>query len=228
MILECRKLTRNFRRQGQEFAAVKDVDLSLEAGEFAVITGPSGCGKSTLFNLLTGLLPPTSGQILLNGEDLSAYRQKDWEQIRAREIAYVLQGHNLLDNLTVLDNICLPRRLAGQEGDLSTRAMSLLKEFGLAKMAEEYPANLSFGERRRVAIARAFTGQAHLVLADEPTSDLDPANARLLMDFFQRRAQEGMTILISSHQLEILTPELSHYRMTRGQLEPVSSDEAFD
>ncbi|MDO5016396.1 MAG: ABC transporter ATP-binding protein [Eubacteriales bacterium] len=223
MILECHNLTRTFRRQGQDFAAVKAVDISLSPGEFAVITGPSGCGKSTLFNLLTGLLSPTSGQILLNGQDLSTYRQKQWEQIRAQEIAYILQGHNLLDNLTVRDNICLPKRLVGLGGDLNSKAHSLLAEFGLAQMAEEYPANLSFGERRRVAIARAFVGQPQLVLADEPTSDLDPVNARLVMDFFQRRAQEGQTILISSHKLEILAPELTHYKMTAGELELVTS-----
>ena len=139
--------------------------------------------------------------------------------MRAQKISYILQGNSLLPNFTVLENICLPHQLGGWQEDLKEKAMELLKEFGLENMAQEYPDNLSGGERRRVAIARAFVHDPILVVADEPTSDLDVENTEIILDYFQRQQQKGKTILISTHDLSCLRPGVTHYTMEKGVLQ---------
>lgn len=218
MIIECQGLSKTFSRQGKEFAAVDQVDFQLARGEFAVVTGQSGSGKSTFFNLLTGILKATRGKIFFAGQELTNSSARAWASLRASKISYVLQGHSLLDNLTVKDNICLPQALTQASYNLEDEAVTLLRDFGLGHMLNEYPGNLSYGERRRVSLIRAFVHQPSLVIADEPTSDLDPANAKLVMDFLAQKAKEGIAILISSHQLDILGPGLSHYEMDQGHL----------
>lgn len=209
-------LTKTFTRQERHFEAVDHVSFTLEAGEMAILTGPSGCGKSTLFHLLCGITRPDSGQILFNGRDVTCLSEKEFAALRAEKISYVLQGDSLLPNFTVLENICLPHQLYAAKDRLEEKAKSLLEQFGLADMAEDLPANLSGGERRRVAIARAIVHDPMLVIADEPTSDLDEENASMIMDVFLAQATAGKAVLISTHDLSRILPGATHYTMKNG------------
>ncbi len=215
-MLTTKKLTKTFDRQSRCFDAVHEVDFSIKAGELCALTGPSGCGKSTFFHLISGITKADSGKILFDGKDLCELSGKEWTQLRATQISYVLQGDSLLLNFSVLENICLPHQLCGSKDELEKRALELLKEFGLEAMAEEYPSNLSGGERRRVALARAVVHEPKLVIADEPTSDLDEENTALIMDHFQRQAESGKAILFSTHDLSCLRPGMTHYKMKKG------------
>ena len=193
----------------------------MKKGTLFVVSGPSGCGKSTFFHLISGLTHADSGEILFEGKDLCKLSAKEWTHLRATQISYVLQGDSLLPNFTVLENICLPHRLCGEYPDLEKQAMQLLEEFGMEAMAQDYPTNLSGGERRRVAVARAVVHQPKLVIADEPTSDLDEENTALIMEHFQRQADSGKAVLISTHDLSCLRPNMVHYKMNKGVMQKV-------
>lgn len=216
MLLETKDLTKIYRRGEKEFRAVDKASISVEKGELAVITGPSGCGKSTLFHLISGITVPDSGLVLFEGDEITGISPQAAARLRAEKISYILQGNSLLANLTVLENICLPHRLYGCGIDVEERAIRLLEEFGLEGMAEEYPGNLSGGERRRAAIVRAFVHEPLLVVADEPTSDLDEENTKIILDYFERKRKAGTAILISTHDLSCLRPGVTHYRMDHG------------
>ena len=220
-MLVTKKLTKTYDRQQTKFDAVHEVDFSLDAGQLCALTGPSVCGKSTFFHLISGLTHADSGEILFEGKDLCKLSAKEWTHLRATQISYVLQGDSLLPNFTVLENICLPHRLCGEYPDLEKQAMQLLEEFGMEAMAQDYPTNLSGGERRRVAVARAVVHQPKLVIADEPTSDLDEENTALIMEHFQRQADSGKAVLISTHDLSCLRPNMVHYKMNKGVMQKV-------
>lgn len=220
-MLKAQELTKTFSRQDRNFEAVNHVDFSINGGEMVVLTGPSGCGKSTFFHLICGITRADSGTILFDREDISNYTDKQWAQLRATKISYILQGDSLLPNFTVLENICLPHQLCGNTANLEARAMELLKEFGLEVMANDYPSNLSGGERRRVAIIRAFVHEPKLVVADEPTSDLDEENTAMIISFFQQQAKQGKAILISTHDLSCFRPGMVRYKMEKGIMKKV-------
>ena len=200
---------------------IKNINLEIEENKITAFIGPSGCGKSTFFHLISGLTHADSGEILFEGKDLCKLSAKEWTHLRATQISYVLQGDSLLPNFTVLENICLPHRLCGEYPDLEKQAMQLLEEFGMEAMAQDYPTNLSGGERRRVAVARAVVHQPKLVIADEPTSDLDEENTALIMEHFQRQADSGKAVLISTHDLSCLRPNMVHYKMNKGVMQKV-------
>ena len=212
------ELTKTFSRQNRCFQAVDHVSFVLKAGETAILTGPSGCGKSTLFHLLCGITRPDGGQIFFDGQEITHWSEQKFAALRAEKLSYVLQGDSLLANFTVLENICVPHLLYAARADLAEKARTLLEQFGLADMAAELPANLSGGERRRVAIARAVVHDPMLVIADEPTSDLDEENAGMIMDFFQAQAAAGKAVLISTHDLSCVRPGTTHYTMQQGTI----------
>lgn len=218
-MLSVNKLTKTFDRQNRHFDAVHEVDFSMKSGDFCVLTGPSGCGKSTFFHLICGITKADSGEVIFDQKDVCKMNEKELAALRAEKISYVLQGDSLLPNFTVLENICLPHRLSCGRTDLEAKAMELLTHFGLEAMANDYPSNLSGGERRRVAIARAFVHDPKLIVADEPTSDLDEENTAMIIDFFQQQAEQGKAILISTHDLSCLRPGMIRYRMNKGCME---------
>ena len=220
MILQTKDLTKTYQRQGQQFDAVSHVTFSMEKGEMVVLTGPSGCGKSTFFHLISGITVPDSGEIIFDGEKITSLTPQQKTTLRASKISYILQGDSLLPNFTVLENICLPHQLSNVTNpeELSTKAMELIQEFGLEKLTNDYPTNLSGGERRRVAIARAFVHNPLMVVADEPTSDLDEENTKIILDYFQKQSSLGKSILISTHELSCLRPGVTHYIMRKGSM----------
>lgn len=204
MFLEIKALCKEYKRGDRLFPAVDHVDLSVCRGDFINIIGRSGSGKSTLLNMLTGLLAPTSGSIELNGSDITALTDKEMCAFRNSRLGYIPQGGGLLSNMTVHDNVRLPFYLSKRQGDASGRASLLLEEVGLASLAGMYPAQLSGGEVRRVLVARSLMNAPDILIADEPTSDLDTGTTQEIMELFSRVNKSGTTLLIVTHELDTL------------------------
>jgi putative ABC transport system ATP-binding protein len=179
--------------------ALDGIDLDVAPGEFLAIVGPSGCGKSTLLHLLAAIDRPTSGQVLVEGRDLAALPESERTLYRRRDVGLVFQFFNLLPHLDVAENVALPRRLDGR-ADAPERARELLARVGLAHRAAAHPYELSGGEMQRVAIARALVTGARLLLADEPTGNLDSRNGEQVLDRLEEvRRERGVTLLLATH-----------------------------
>jgi putative ABC transport system ATP-binding protein len=184
--------------------ALHDVDLIVGPGEFVAVTGPSGCGKSTLLNLIGGLDSPTAGEIRLRGERIDKAGEARRARLRRTEIGFVFQFFNLILNLTVRDNVELPALLAGVPArEARRRTTELLERLGLEDAGERVPGDLSGGQQQRVAIARALVNRPSLLLADEPTGNLDSGAAREVMSVLRERHREGQTIVLVTHDLRI-------------------------
>lgn len=218
MLLEIKGLSRGYQRRGKAFWAVNSVDLSIGQGDFVNIIGCSGSGKSTLLNMAAGLLMPTSGSIRLNGTELYALKDKDISELRNTRLGYIPQGLGTLSTLTVFDNVRLPYFLSRRQGDASGRASFLLDEVGISALVDMLPSQLSGGELRRVLIARALMNEPDILIADEPTSDLDIETTREIMELFARINKNGTTILIVTHELDTLEFGNRVLTMASGQL----------
>jgi putative ABC transport system ATP-binding protein len=203
---------------------LKGIDFTIVRGEFAAIMGASGSGKSTLLGLLAGLDNPTSGSVSLNGTVISNLAEDKLAQLRGRTIGFVFQSYQLIPTLTALENVLLPYELSGSPGDDGlTRARQLLESVGLASRIDHYPVQLSGGEQQRVALARAFILRPPIVLADEPTGNLDTANGSHVLDLLLRlNREEGTTLVLVTHD-----PVLATYASRRITLRDglVISDE---
>jgi putative ABC transport system ATP-binding protein len=185
--------------------ALRGVDAEVAEGEFVAVTGPSGCGKSTMLNLLGGLDRPTAGEISLGGRRVEAFSEAKWAHVRRREIGFVFQFFNLIGNLSVADNVELPGLLAGLSArDARTRREELLTLLGIAEYADSSPTRLSGGQQQRVAIARALINRPRVLLADEPTGNLDSASARDVMALLRSTHDErGQTIVLVTHDARV-------------------------
>ena len=217
-MIRVEKLTREFQRNGKEFDAVHHVSLEIKKGEFVAITGHSGSGKTTLFNMIAGLINPTEGEIYIDGSKITGMGENEKAIFRNQNMGYVLQGQSLLNNFTILDNVCMPAYLSSSATEFRERALELLKRIGLEELANEYPMNLSGGEVRRVAIIRAMINNPKVILADEPTSNLDPENSHKVMQMLREISAAGTTVVLSTHDLEYLSYVDNVYRMERGNL----------
>lgn len=218
MLLEIKGLSKEYQRRGNAFLAVNGVDLSVRQGDFVNIIGRSGSGKSTLLNMVAGLLMPTSGSIRLNGTELYTLKDKEISELRNTRLGYIPQGLGTLSALTVFNNVRLPYFLSKRQGDASGRASFLLDEVGISALADMLPSQLSGGELRRVLIARALMNEPDILIADEPTSDLDIETTREIMELFARINQNGTTILIVTHELDTLEFGNRVLTMVSGQL----------
>jgi putative ABC transport system ATP-binding protein len=189
---------------GATLPVLADVDLEVRAGEMALITGPSGSGKSTLLNLIGLLEPPDAGDIWYGGERVSAARRSAQSRARGRSVGYMFQSFLLLSSLTALDNVLLAGRYVGRADARSRRrALDLLAEVGVAERAEHYPPELSGGEQQRVAFCRAVLNDPPLLLADEPTGNLDDANGAVILASLRARADAGTAVVIVSHRPDV-------------------------
>ncbi|BDF59880.1 ABC transporter ATP-binding protein [Christensenellaceae bacterium] len=223
MLLKCEQVTRKYSRGEKNFfTAVNKADFSIEAGDFVSIIGKSGSGKSTLLNMISGLLRPTSGRILLNDKEFWTEDEKQMAYVRNTSLGYIPQGLSLLANLTALDNVRLPYFLHKREGDGTARAEMLLEKVGLKGRGGSYPSQLSGGEMKRVAIARALMNEPLLLLADEPTADIDEETTREVMELFTEIRAEGSTILMATHELENVAYGNRVFRMSGGNLSEAS------
>ncbi|HEX2063547.1 MAG TPA: ABC transporter ATP-binding protein, partial [Acidimicrobiales bacterium] len=186
--------------EGAPVRALRGAELTIKTGEFVAIMGPSGCGKSTLLNMVAGLDSPDEGEIVLAGEDLVGKDENALARLRRRHIGIVFQFFNLLEGMSVLENVALPAMIAGAKRKAAeTRARDLLDLLGLADKVSAAPGVLSGGQRQRLAIARALANQPTLLLADEPTGALDSAGGAEVMELFRRLHGDGQTILLVTH-----------------------------
>jgi putative ABC transport system ATP-binding protein len=200
-------------------AALADVDLQVAHGDFVAITGPSGCGKSTLLNLLGGLDRPSSGEVRVQGEHLAGANEARRARLRRTEVGFVFQFFNLIANLTVADNVELPALLAGVPGrEARRRAAELLERLGLADTAARVPGDLSGGQQQRVAIARALINRPSVLLADEPTGNLDTAAAREVVAVLRERHGDGQTIVLVTHDMRVASAAQRVVAMRDGRI----------
>jgi putative ABC transport system ATP-binding protein len=202
-MIELTQLTKRYRAGDVETTALDAIDLQIEAGEYVAITGPSGCGKSTLLGLLGLLDAPTSGNYRLQGEEVAGKSPRELAAIRRGRIGFVFQSFNLVDELTVRDNV----QLALRYGDLPEKAQrarvaEVLERLGVAHRAAHHPSQLSGGQQQRVAIARAIAARPALLLADEPTGNLDTAHGQAVMQQLRELNEEGTTLIMVTHSAE--------------------------
>ena len=202
-MLVAQGVTKRFFRKGREeaqwFDAVSGADVLLAPGEFVVLMGRSGGGKSTLLNMLAGLLAPNEGCVQLNGQDLYALSDDELSRLRNEYIGVVPQGQTPLHSLTVVQNVTLPYLMYRADDGVEARAFEPLESLGIRHLADSYPSELSGGEMRRMAIARALVCNPAVVLADEPTSDLDDENTRIVLQKLRDVADAGAAVLVATH-----------------------------
>ena len=203
-MLELRQVSKVYGTGAAEVHALRGVSLDVGPGMMVAVMGPSGSGKSTLLTIAGSLEEPTSGQVLVAGQDLAAMSRNDRARLRRQSIGYVFQDFNLLPGLTAAENVALPLELDGvgarKAGEAGLRALDAL---GLAERASSYPDQLSGGERQRVAIARAVVGDRHLLLADEPSGALDSANAEAVMRMIRTACQRGVAAVVVTHDAQL-------------------------
>ena len=218
--VELSRVVKSYREGESERVVLRAVDLSVTAGEIVVLLGRSGSGKSTLLNLVSGIDRPTSGTVRVEGEDVAALSETARTRLRRRRIGFIFQFYNLIPTLTVEENLRLPLELNGVDGAAGrTRALDLLGEVGLADRAASFPDRLSGGEQQRVAVARALVHEPALVLADEPTGNLDAESARQVLALLAGLARrEGKTVIAASHSDEVAARADRVFTLADGRL----------
>ena len=200
-MLEARQLTKEYQSGDHRIAVLRDVSFSIPNGAFVAIVGPSGSGKTTLLGLLAGLDVPTSGSVLMDGDDLGRLSEDKRAQLRGAKVGFVFQSFQLIPTLTALENVQVPLELRGDEG-APARARELLTRVGLGDRAHHFPNQLSGGEQQRVAIARAFSNAPRLLFADEPTGNLDSETGARIVELLETLNREsGTTIVLVTHDL---------------------------
>jgi putative ABC transport system ATP-binding protein len=213
------KLAKTFESRGVTLQALRDVDLEVYEGEFVALMGPSGCGKSTLLQLIAGLDRPTSGEVALHGERIDGLSEGRRAVLRRTQIGFVFQFFNLIGNLTVADNVELPALLAGiSPGEARRRRERLLDELGISGKAESVPSQLAGGEQQRVAIARALINRPALLLADEPTGNLNSEGTTDVLELLRSYHAQGQTILLVSHDARVASAADRVLYMRDGQI----------
>jgi len=200
-LIQVRGLTKSIDTGTHRVDILKGIDLEIPKGQFAAIMGPSGSGKSTLLGLLAGLDYPTSGQVILDGEDITRLGEDAMAVLRGRKIGFVFQSYHLIPTLTAEENVLLPMELAGRDLGGRERARELLSRVGLKGRFDHYPVQLSGGEQQRVALARAFALRPPILLADEPTGNLDSATGRVVLELIlSLNREQGTTMVLVTHE----------------------------
>ena len=219
-MLEAKALAKTYRApSGGVIEVLRSVDLTVRAGELAAVVGPSGCGKSTLLNVLGLLEEPDSGDLRLGGESVASLGRLARSRARGRLLGFVFQSFLLLPSLTARENVLLAARYVGCErGAARRRADELLNALGVAERRDHYPAQLSGGEQQRVAFCRAVLNDPPILLADEPTGNLDDANGRVILEALQARARAGAAVLVVTHRDDVVRAADSVWAMRDGTL----------
>ncbi len=199
---------------------LRGVSLAVDAGDAVLVYGPNGSGKTTLLSILGGLDTPTRGSVILGGREIARLKESELSRVRLREVGFVFQTHNLIDDLTVEENVALPLRLARKPSD--RRVAELLAAFDLERLATRRPKEISVGEAQRVAVARALANGPKLVLADEPTAALDAKGATAVIDAFDvARTSFRAALIVATHDADVAGIAATKYRLDAGSLSPV-------
>jgi putative ABC transport system ATP-binding protein len=216
-IIEARGLVRMFPTDGVNVEALRGVELSVAEGEFVAIMGPSGCGKSTLLHILGGLDRPTRGEVYLKGKRVDGLSEGRWAKLRRKEVGFVFQFFNLINNLSAADNVELAALLSGTPlRQAMSRRMALFAALGLEDVASKVPSRLSGGQQQRVALARALINRPAVLLADEPTGNLDSQSTREVLDLLRQHRTGGQTILLVTHDARVASAADRIIRMRDG------------
>ncbi|APS38786.1 ABC transporter ATP-binding protein [Salegentibacter sp. T436] len=219
-VIEIRQITRDFPLGNEVVKVLKGIDLDIDRGEYVAIMGPSGSGKSTLMNLLGCLDTPTSGTYILNGKDASQMGDDELAEIRNKEIGFVFQTFNLLPRTTALENVALPMIYAGySKTDRKKRAEEVLTNVGLGDRMDHKPNQLSGGQRQRVAVGRALVNKPSIILADEPTGNLDSKTSLEIMNLFDEIHAAGNTVILVTHEEEVAEHAHRVIRLRDGMVE---------
>lgn len=219
-VILLKKIVRNFALGSQTVKVLKGIDLSIKHNEYVALMGPSGSGKSTVMNLLGCLDTPTSGEYWLNGKDVSRLTDNDLAEIRNTEIGFVFQTFNLLPRSTALENVMLPLIYAGMGSkERKERAEEVLTQVGLSDRMDHRPNQLSGGQRQRVAVARALVNRPSIILADEPTGNLDSKTSVEIMSLFNEIHKNGNTVILVTHEEEIALHSKRIIRLRDGEIE---------
>lgn len=217
-IIKTENLSKSFKRGSNTLYAVKNVNFTLEEGDFVNIIGRSGSGKSTFLNLLSGLLKPTEGKIFAKGKEMSDFSDREISKYRNEVIGFVPQSLGTLPNLNVLENVSLPYYLFKRDDSAYEKAAMLLDEMGILHLKDDFPKNLSGGELKRVLIARSMINSPELLILDEPTSDLDKNTTMEIMDLLKKINSKGTALIIVTHELDILKYGNTLCQMEDGSL----------
>ena len=218
-MIELKDICKSYYGQGIENKVLRHIDLKIEKGEFVMLYGESGSGKTTLLNMIGLLDPCTSGEILLNGENITNLAGDEQARLRNQTFGYVFQSFYLIPELNVTENVCLPAGYAGKKKkEMVRRAGILLQEVGLADKKKLRPSQLSGGEKQRVAIARALMNDPDIILADEPTGNLDSGNSEKIMTLLKKQHLQGKTIVMVTHDPEMDRYATRKIRMADGVL----------
>lgn len=218
-IIELKDLTKRYGYGDTESFALKDFDLTIKRGEFIMIMGPSGCGKTTLLNIIGLLDRPTSGEYILNGENIANVSSSRQARIRAKKIGFIFQNFNLIEDLSILENVALPLIYVGQTRTVRLKnASESLKRFHLGEKEYYYPSQLSGGQQQRAAIARAVVSNPEIILADEPTGNLDSRTSYMVMDELKKIHAEGNTIVMVTHNPALTVYATRVINMLDGQI----------
>jgi ABC-type lipoprotein export system ATPase subunit len=225
-MISLRKLTRRYDTfDGSSIEPVSDVSLDIAPAEFLIIIGRSGSGKTTLLNLIAGLIKPTEGSVVVDGTDIRNMKDKQLSLLRGKKIGFVFQFPSLLPTLNVIDNVSFPRVFISSDNQDSAiaRASKLLEMVGLQDKSGCYPRELSAGEQKRAVIARALINEPEIVLADEPTSDLDEKTEEEIMNLFKQIRETGVTVLMVTHNLDLIPYASRAFKMEKGHLIAISN-----
>ena len=218
-MIELQQVTKTVQSGGQPLTILHPLDLTVPPAQFLAITGPSGSGKSTLLGLVAGLDAPSAGRILVAGHDITGMGEDALAKLRRSTIGFVFQFFHLIPSLTALENVCVPMELAGRH-DATARGRELLAEVGLTTRGHHYPSQLSGGEQQRVAIARALSNDPPILLADEPTGNLDLANGQHVMDLLlEIRRTRGATLMLATHDASLAARADARLRLRGGRVD---------
>jgi ABC-type lipoprotein export system ATPase subunit len=219
-------LSKYFRSAGEVIKAVDEVSFAFTAGQFVAVLGPSGCGKSTLLYLLAGLDRPSAGELMIDGVDVKRLSARQEHRFRRQKLGFVFQSFHLISGLTALENVMLPMELMGGASGaaMHERAIALLRQVGINDDRHHYkPGKLSGGQQQRVAIARALANNPRVILADEPTGNLDSSTGKLIVQLLKQLAEQGRTVIVVTHDLSITEVAGMRLGMQDGKIEPIEN-----